>query len=1102
MDKPLLIRLFGAFSVQVGDEVVPEGAWRLRKGKSLVKLLALSPERRVHRERATEFLWPDRAAEAAANNFHQALYVARRALEGAGADASSVLPLRDDMLALYPGGSAEIDVDAFEAAAGHARSTRELGDYRAALDLHGGELLPEDRYETWAAARREALTETHFSLLLEFADRLTESGDSAAAIEVLEQAVVLDPLNEAAQRALMRLFAGAGRRQQALAQYQRLRAALRREFEADPDPQTASLYRALLRGDAVIEAPPAPPASEPRPQPRAPREHHSEPLRHNLPAPLTSFVGRERELSEVAGLLDRNRLVTLTGAGGSGKTRLAVEAARKRLGACPDGVWLVELAGLADPTLVPEATASALGLTLAPQRAARDELSAHLRSWDALLILDNCEHLGAACAVLAEHLLGACPDLRVLATSREPLRVAGEVTWRVPSLALPSDARAAAAKPVELAACESVLLFCERASDAAPGFGLTDDNAAAVAEICLRLDGLPLALELAAARVGSLSPAQIVERLGDSLGVLTSGSRAALDRQQTLRATLSWSHDLLSDPELTQFRRLAVFAGGFALEAAEAVTPGDCVTDGEVADLLGRLVDKSLVVADDHAGGYRYRLLEPVRQYALERLDEAGEGAELESRHYDHYLALAQAEDPECAPPWETRHPERLETDHDNLRSALAWALRRDKQNALRLAVSMWPMWMAGGHYQEGSRLLEAALAAAPEPTVMRTEALRAAAGLDIRLGRTGRRSERAGERVAIFRELGDRREEAHALDEAGVYEYMAGRYDAAERLYAQSFALAEELGDGKAAAASLHSIGVLAECRTEFDVAREALLDSLSRLRELPPDEPDAFFRVHTVGLFVAAGGTARVPRMYFEETVQFFRRVDARRAVGYVLAALGDIARAQGVWEPARERLSESLAHFRELRDRMGTSFVLNRLGNLAGATGEYELGREWLEEALELRSELGDRRAVGVTLSNLGILATWAGDFERGEAVLGEALALFEASDDAPGQMGARLNLGNVAAYAGDRERARELLEESREMAERQFLFRCAGWVSLRLAELAIADDDSQRAAELARDALERLRPLGDKWGIARGLELDQAAAKTPLSAAGEG
>jgi DNA-binding SARP family transcriptional activator len=249
MGDAVRVQLFGAFAVRVGDTPVPEGAWRLRKAKSLIKMLALAPERRVHREQATEWLWPERSPEAAANNFHQALYVARRALEAAGADAASVLPLRDDMLELLPGGTVEVDADGFEAAAARARESGDPGDYRAALRLHGGELLPEDRYEVWTAARREALAEAHLGLLLELAGHLAAGGDTAGAIEALEQLVVADPLHEAAHRALMRQFAASGRRQQALAQYHQLREALRRDLQAEPDPQTARLYRALLRGD-------------------------------------------------------------------------------------------------------------------------------------------------------------------------------------------------------------------------------------------------------------------------------------------------------------------------------------------------------------------------------------------------------------------------------------------------------------------------------------------------------------------------------------------------------------------------------------------------------------------------------------------------------------------------------------------------------------------------------------------------------------------------------------------------------------------------------------------------------------------------------------
>ena len=286
------------------------------------------------------------------------------------------------------------------------------------------------------------------------------------------------------------------------------------------------------------------------------------------------------------------------------------------------------------------------------------------------------------------------------------------------------------------------------------------------------------------------------------------------------------------------FRRLGVFAGAFALEAAEEVAAGGGVDGRDVADLLGRLVDKSLVVADEDRGGYRYRLLEPVRQYARERLAEAGEATTVEARHHAFYLDLARAADPEAAPAGPAVALDRLEAEHDNLRAALAWALRHDPEAALRLAVHMWPMWMAGSHFPEGSRWLDAALAAAPDATALRADGLRAAGGLEIRLGRTGGLVALGAERVEIFRALGDRAAVAHALDEVGVYEYMAGHYDDAQRRYAESRVLAEELGDEEVAAAVLHSEGVLAQCRGDFPGAREALLASLGRLRALPAGE------------------------------------------------------------------------------------------------------------------------------------------------------------------------------------------------------------------------------------------------------------------------
>src|SRR5205823_8564411 len=395
--------------------------------------------------------------------------------------------------------------------------------------------------EDWSTARRESLREMCIVLLLELSGLERDAGDGAAAVRWLQRALVEDPLHEEAHRQLMTAFALSGRRQQALAQYQQLRQALRREFEDVPDAETRALYQSILSGSfAAVDG-------EPPEEQRARREADPGRGPHNLPLRLTSFVGRERELTEVWRLLDRSRLVTLTGPGGCGKTRLAIEDASGRLRGFPDGVWLVDLAPLADQSLVPDAVAEALGLQLHAGQPDATALALQLAPRRLLLVLDNCEHLIDSCARLALELLRSCPDLTLLATSREPLHVPGELAWRVPSLSLPEPGDDLTEE--ELLRCEAGRLFCERAAESAPGFDVGGVNTRAIAEICVRLDGMPLALELAAARARVLTPVQIAERVGDSLQLLAAGTRTALTRQQTLRATLTWSHDLLTGEE-------------------------------------------------------------------------------------------------------------------------------------------------------------------------------------------------------------------------------------------------------------------------------------------------------------------------------------------------------------------------------------------------------------------------------------------------------------------------------------------------------------------------------------------------------------------------
>ncbi len=588
-DEVLCIGLLGAFSISVGDSVIADDAWRLRKAKTLIKLLALAPEHRLHVDQAIELLWAGRDPDSARNNLHQAIFAARRALDSIGLDGSRYLELREELILLSPEDPVRIDAVAFEELAAMAREQGEPGAYRSALEGFDAELLPADRYEDWSRDRRDSLEELRLALEAELA-----------------------------------------------------------EVEERDEPEAAAG--------------------------RGPK----------LPSQLTSFVGRERELAEVAALLRDARLLTLTGAGGCGKTRLALQVAGQQAEDFSDGVWPVELAALGEPELVGPAVAQALDTRLASDRAPEVALAAHIGDRQQLLLLDNCEHLVEPIAHLAEALLSRCPHLTVLATSREPLRVPGEVTWRVPSLSLPR--LVAGAPAAESLAAESVRLFAARAAQAAPGFELGADNADAVASLCHRLDGMPLAIELAAARAAVLTPAQIVERLDDSLDLLSAGARTAMTRQQTLRATLAWSFDLLDAAEQVLLRRLAVFAGAFGLEAAEDVCAEDPLRRSEVVALLGRLIDKSLVQVEEGSGDRRYRLLETVRQYAVERLEEAGERSAFERRHRDWYLALAES-DPTPAGELPARITLRgLDRERDNLRAALVSALVADPQAALRLA--------------------------------------------------------------------------------------------------------------------------------------------------------------------------------------------------------------------------------------------------------------------------------------------------------------------------------------------------------------------------------------------------------------------------------
>jgi predicted ATPase/class 3 adenylate cyclase/DNA-binding CsgD family transcriptional regulator len=505
---------------------------------------------------------------------------------------------------------------------------------------------------------------------------------------------------------------------------------------------------------------------------------------HNLPVQLTNFVGRQAEITRLREALSGSRLVTLTGAGGVGKTRLGVQVAAQMAAEFGDGVCYVDLAPITHPGVVPLTVARALGLPDQPGRSTMETLLRFVRDRQILVLLDNCEHLLDACAELVAALLGGSPRLTLLATSREPIGVAGEATWRVPSLSLTNEA---------------IALFADRARLAQSDFAVTDDNAAAVAEICHRLDGIPLAIELAAARVRALSLAEIVDGLHDRFRLLTGGSRTAVRRQQTLRASVDWSHALLTDTERILFRRLAVFLGGFDLEAAQAVAGSAEVERYQVLDHLTLLVDKSLVVAENTCGRTRYRLLETVRQYALERLGESGEADAVRARHRDHYTAMAALLDTPARTDYE-RRLEQAETEIDNLRAAFGWSREHsDIELALALASSLQPLWVARGHILEGRAWFHTVLTAGdPHLEVVaavRARALADKAFLDVFVDPAAS-MDQAQQALAIAREVDDPALLARALTVCGLIAGYSYNAEMAEPYFAEAIGLARALDD------------------------------------------------------------------------------------------------------------------------------------------------------------------------------------------------------------------------------------------------------------------------------------------------------------------
>ena len=714
---------------------------------------------------------------------------------------------------------------------------------------------------------------------------------------------------------------------------------------------------------------------------------------NNLPQQTTSFIGREREIAAIEALLAKTRLLTLTGSGGSGKTRLSLHAAADVVDQYPDGAWFVELASLAEPSRVPQTVATVLGLMEEPGKPMTEALVAHLDAKRVLLILDNCEHLLDACAKLADALVRRCAGVTILASSREALGIAGEQTYRVPSLSLPD--RSGVPTPQTLSMYESVRLFIDRALLVRRDFEVTNRNAPALASLCHHVDGIPLAIELAAARVRSLSVEEIDRRLDQRFRLLTGGSRTALPRHQTLRALIDWSYDLLQDPERRLLQRLSVFVGGWTLEGAEAVCAGGIVDKGEILDLLTSLIDKNLVVADQSDSHLRYRLLETVRQYAQDRLGEGGDGDELLERHLDCFLALAEELEPKLLGAEQTECLQRLEEEHENLRASLDYGLVASGPGVgLRLCGALQRFWSTRGHLVEGQEWCVRALErpGAEQPTLERAKVLTAAGSLanfqgDYALARAWHT-----ESLTIRRQLGDRTGMAASLGNLGGVALDQSDYALAWALTEECLAISRELGHREFIEIALGNLASVARQRGDHSTARTLNEESMAIARE-QGDRGGVAASLNNLGMIALDQGDLATARANFEESLGITRATGGFRGITAALSGLGQVALGEGDLVGTRARYEESLAIGRKSGDGRRIADSLRNLGNVARLQRDYLAARMLYAESLAITRKQGDKDAIANSLAELAEMAVDRSDFPVAAGIWGAVERLRE-------------------------------------------------------------------------------------------------------------
>lgn len=951
------------------------------KQRAVLAVLLLHANEVVSVDRLVDEVWGDHPPEGATKTLQVYVSNLRKVLEPgrSGAAPAQVLVTRRPgyLLNVAP---EELDSSRFAslvasgrqalASARPGESAELLGQ---ALALWRGPALADLSDEPFALTYMPALEEARVAAWEDRIEADLALGRHSEVVGELEELVAAHPLRERLRGQLMVALYRSGRQAEALRAYQQAREVLVEELGIDPSPALRDLERAVLDQDPALDGPG-----------RAPTAPSAR--RRRLPTYLTSFVGRERELVELAELLRREHLVTLTGVGGTGKTRLAVALASRMADDAIQDVWVVELAAVAEPALVAQAVASSMGLQDQAGGSLVDTIVRHVGDRAAVVVLDNCEHLLEPCAEICEVLLGACPGLRILATSREALRVGGERTWSLAPLGLPGlDADPS---PAVVAESEAVALFVERARSARPGFALNDANAGAVTAICRRLDGIPFAIELAAARLRSLSLEQVQARLHDRFRLLTGGSRTALPRLQTLRATIDWGYDLLSVPEKVLLGRLAVFAGGWTLPAAEAVAAEDPIADSDIVDLLGQLVDKSLVVVDERGGELRYRLLETIRDYAREKLMAAGEADRFRSRHCGFFLALAEEAEAQLRGPQQQRWLDRLDTEHDNLRAALRFAAENEPESAVRLAGALVRFWDERGHGREATEWLERVLALPAGTPAARAKALRGAGlFLSFFAGRIEEGLALAEHALELAREAGDPGQTLEALITAGLLRAWRDDYAGSTELLDEALSMAREL----------HHLGAMAEIHIyRSDNAR--VQGQLALALQLCEESVAVARAAHFPGgilsglIYLAVTckhvGEARRAKGLLEEALVLGRELNDVYAIARGLMELAEVLAELGHEADADRMITEALVHSRQFGEPWLVARALLAQGRVTSEAGDLSRSEALYMESLVRASDLLERVLVARSLEGMACIAAKRHEPARAAQLLGAA------------------------------------------------------------------------------------------------------------------